>query len=77
MSAQQSAKWLKVKELMKEGLSERVAGYMDRVLDNTLTLTETQIKSRNPMLLENASDGVGSTGSIAALNQVVLPILRS
>ncbi len=76
MSKINSKQWTKVKEIMKEGLKPSLQSHMDVLLDNTLIESARMNRGQNPMLFENAADTVGSTGNIAAINQVILPLIR-
>lgn len=70
-----SPKWQAVKEAMKEGLKENMKGKMEVLLDNVLK--ESSRHRRNAAFLtENASANATSAGNIAAINQVVLPLIR-
>ena len=72
-------KWRLIKETLKEGLSPHQANVMDVVLENTANefARRQHMNQAGAMFLtENASAQATSTGNIAALNQVVLPILR-
>lgn len=70
------SKWKAVKQIMKEGLRENQKAVMDVVLDNTLKAHHAARKQRSMFLMENASANATSAANIAALNQVVLPLLR-
>lgn len=70
-------KWIRVKEVMKEGLSGRKAEVMDTCLDNVLKENVRFASNMNrSALFENASAQATSAANIAALNQVVLPLIR-
>jgi hypothetical protein len=70
-------KWIRVKEVMKEGLSGRKAEVMDTCLDNVLKENVRFASNMNRAnLFENASAQATSAANIAALNQVVLPLIR-
>lgn len=64
-----SSKWQKLKDALKEGLDVKQANLLDVLMDNTRNEYVSQLN-------ENASAGAVSTGNIATLNKVVLPILR-
>ena len=66
------SKWKRVKEALVEGLSENRANSMEVVLENTLR--EYSHQSQN--LFENASAGATASGNVAALNRVILPMIR-
>ena len=66
-------KWRAVKETLLEGLPANKARTLNMVLENTKSMATAP---RNAMLFENASAGAVSAGNIAALNQVILPLLR-
>lgn len=65
-------KWERIKDALKEGLDQRKARNLDTVLENT----RKDFVSRQKMLMENASAAAVSTGNIATLNKVILPIIR-
>lgn len=67
-----NSKWLKIKDHLKEGLSPKRARHLDIILENT----RKDFIARQRTLMENASAGAVSTGNIASLNKVILPILR-
>ena len=67
-----NAKWLKIKDHLKEGLTPKRARHLDIILENT----RKDFIARQKLLMENASAGAVSAGNIASLNKVILPILR-
>lgn len=67
-----SSKWHRIKEALMEGLPAKKAKHMDIVLENT----RKEFVGRQKYLMENASASAVSTGNIATLNKVVLPIIR-
>ena len=71
-------KWQLIKEAMTDGLNERQADVMNICLDNVLSESgKFMQKMYGPQaLMENASGGATAAGNIAALNQVVLPLIR-
>jgi len=66
------SKWDRIKDALKEGLSVKNAKVMDTVLEST----RKDFVSRQRLLMENASGSAVSTGNIATLNKVILPIIR-
>ena len=69
--------WARVKEIICEGLSPTQARHMNVILENTLREhKKLPYIGGKQALFENASGGTASAGSIAALNQVVLPLIR-
>lgn len=71
-------KWKLIKEAMTDGLKSQVASVMDTCLDNVLAESNKYLAGMRggSMLMENASQGATAAGNIAALNQVVLPLIR-
>ena len=67
-----NSKWQKIKEALMDGLDARKAKHLDAVLENT----RRDFVARQQVLLENASASAVSTGNIATLNKVILPIIR-
>jgi hypothetical protein len=65
-------KWQMIKEALMDGLSAKKAKHLDYVLENT----RKDFVARQQMLMENASASAVSTGNIATLNKVILPIIR-
>lgn len=65
-------KWQMIKEALMDGLSSKRAKHLDYVLENT----RKDFVARQQVLLENASASAVSTGNIATLNKVILPIIR-
>ena len=59
-------KWTDTKSALMEGLSGQRAKSMDTVLENTKTY-----------LAEAASTGATGAGNVAALNKVILPIMKN
>ena len=66
------SKWDRIKDVLKEGLDTKRARNLDTVLENT----RKDFVGRQKMLMENASASAVSTGNIATLNKVILPIIR-
>ena len=64
------SKWERIKDALKEGLDQKRARNLDTVLENT----RKDFIGRQKMLMENASASAVSTGNIATLNTVILPI---
>ena len=67
-----STKWQRIKEALMDGLPSKRAKQMDAVLENT----RRDFVGRQKYLMENASAAAVSTGNIATLNKVILPIIR-
>ena len=67
----ESQNWSRAKEALLEGLS----GNRRQVLDVVLENTRRELSSRGSMLFE-ATPGATSAGNIAALNKVILPVIR-
>ncbi len=67
-----NTKWLKIKEALMDGLSPKKARALGFVLENT----RKDFVARQKLLMENASASAVSTGNIATLNKVILPIIR-
>lgn len=67
-----SSKWLRIKEALTDGLPQKRAKQLGHVLENT----RKEFVSRQKYLMENASASAVSTGNIATLNKVILPIIR-
>ena len=65
-------KWQRIKDALMDGLSAKKAKQLDQVLENT----RRDFVGRQKYLLENASASAVSTGNIATLNKVILPIIR-
>ncbi len=65
-------KWQMIKEALMDGLSNKKAKHLDYVLENT----RKDFVARQRVLMENASASAVSTGNIATLNKVILPIIR-
>jgi len=65
-------KWQRIKDALMDGLSAKKAKQLDQVLENT----RKDFVGRQKYLLENASASAVSTGNIATLNKVILPIIR-
>jgi len=65
-------KWMAIKDVLCEGLNKKQA----RILSLCLDSTRNDYVSRQRMLMENASASAVSTGNIATLNKVILPIIR-
>jgi hypothetical protein len=66
------SKWERIKDALKEGLDTKRARNLDTVLEST----RKDFVGRQKMLMENASASAVSTGNIATLNKVILPIIR-
>lgn len=66
------SKWERIKDALKEGLNNKQAGLMENALENT----RKDFVARQKVLMENASASAVSTGNIATLNKVILPIIR-
>tara|TARA_B100000745_G_C20145543_1_gene392804 strand:+ start:1055 stop:2272 length:1218 start_codon:yes stop_codon:yes gene_type:complete len=71
-------RWLMIKEAMADGLPSHQQSVMNQCLDNVLIESSRFLqKMHGPAaLMENASGGATAAGNIAALNQVVLPLIR-
>ncbi len=67
-----SSKWLRIKEALCDGLTPKRAKQLGHVLENT----RKEFVNRQKYLMENASASAVSTGNIATLNKVILPIIR-
>jgi len=67
-----NSKWLRIKEALMDGLPPKKAKIMDKCLENT----RKDFVGRQKYLMENASASAVSTGNIATLNKVILPIIR-
>ena len=67
-----SSKWLRIKDALCDGLAPKRAKQLGYVLENT----RKEFVNRQKYLLENASASAVSTGNIATLNKVILPIIR-
>jgi len=65
-------KWVQIKEALMDGLPHQKAKNLDIVLENT----RKDFVARQSVLMENASASAVSTGNIATLNKVILPIIR-
>ena len=65
MSQLLNERWSETKEALLEGLSGNKRGTMDVCLENT-----------RRYLAESATAGATSTGNIATLNRVILPVIR-
>ncbi len=65
-------KWAAIKDVLSEGLNKKQA----RILGMCLDSTRNDYVARQRMLMENASGSAVSTGNIATLNKVILPIIR-
>src|SRR5580704_1411317 len=66
------SKWQRTKEVLFEGLTRKQANVMDKVLENA----RKEFVFRQKMLMENASAAAVTSGNIAVLNKVILPIIR-
>lgn len=67
-----TSKWLRIKEALCDGLAPKRAKQLGHVLENT----RKEFVNRQKYLMENASASAVSTGNIATLNKVILPIIR-
>lgn len=67
-------KWKAVKDVLKRDLPHNKAAVLDVVLENVKRQTEGSAKAS--MLFENSSAGATSAGNVAALNKVILPVIR-
>lgn len=66
------SRWQMIKEALTDGLNPKQAKQMDVVVENT----RREFVSKQKALMENASASAVSTGNIATLNKVILPIIR-
>lgn len=66
------AKWAAIKDVLSEGLSAKQAKILGLCMDST----KNDYIARQRVLNENASASAVSTGNIATLNKVILPIIR-
>ena len=62
--------------LTKQALCEGLTGNRKKVMDVVLENTKRDLSSRAGVLLENATPGATSSGNVAALNKVILPVIR-
>lgn len=69
-------KWRAVKDVLLEGLNPSMKRTMNVILENTLKESSRLNMTSPQALFENASAGATSTGNIAMLNRVILPVLR-
>jgi hypothetical protein len=67
-----NAKWQRMKDTLMEGLSPKQAKILDKILENT----RRDFVARQRILMENASAAAVTSGNIAVLNKVILPIIR-
>jgi len=67
-----NSKWLRIKDALCDGLAPKRAKQLGHVLENT----RKEFVNRQKYLMENASASAVSTGNIATLNKVILPIIR-
>lgn len=67
-------KWNRIKDHLLDGLPSNKAMVMNAVLENTHADVSRRINGG--FLMENASAGATAAGNIAALHQVILPLLR-
>jgi Major capsid protein Gp23 len=67
-----TSKWLRIKDALCDGLAPKRAKQLGHVLENT----RKEFVNRQKYLMENASASAVSTGNIATLNKVILPIIR-
>lgn len=67
-----ASKWQMIKETLMEGLPQKKARTLDLCLENT----RKEYLRTQKILMENASASAVSTGNIATLNKVILPIMR-
>ena len=63
--------------LTKQALCEGLVGNRKKVMDVVLENTKRDLAARaGGMLLENATPGATSSGNVATLNKVILPVIR-
>jgi len=62
--------------LTKQALCEGLTGNRKKVMDVVLENTKRDLSSRAGVLLENATPGATSSGNVATLNKVILPVIR-
>jgi hypothetical protein len=67
-----NAKWQRMKDALMEGLSPKQGKILDKILENT----RRDFVARQRILMENASAAAVTSGNIAVLNKVILPIIR-
>ncbi len=67
-----NAKWQRMKEALMEGLTPKQGKILDKILENT----RRDFVVRQRILMENASGAAVTSGNIAVLNKVILPIIR-
>src|ERR1700675_3192382 len=67
-----NAKWQRMKDTLMEGLSPKQGKILDKILENT----RRDFVARQRILMENASGAAVTSGNIAVLNKVILPIIR-
>lgn len=72
MNVSPNAKWQRIKETLMSGLDVKRARHLDILLENT----RKDFIGRQQVLMENASGSAVSSGNIAVLNKVILPIIR-
>ena len=67
-----STKWNEYKTVLLDGLTPKQAKWMDICVENT----RKEYTRRQQILTENASSSAVSTGNVATLTKVVLPLQR-
>jgi hypothetical protein len=67
-----NAKWQRMKDTLMEGLTPKQGKILDKILENT----RRDFVARQRILMENASAAAVTSGNIAVLNKVILPIIR-
>lgn len=68
------ANWNLTKQALCDGLTGNRKKVMDVVLENTKR--DLHNRFNGGMLLENATPGASSSGNVATLNKVILPVIR-
>jgi Major capsid protein Gp23 len=62
--------------LAKQALCDGLEGNRKRVMEVVLENTKRDLQGRVGVLLENATPGASSSGNVATLNKVILPVIR-
>jgi hypothetical protein len=62
--------------LTKTALCDGLTGNRKKVMEVVLENTKRDLSSRAGVLLENATPGATSSGNVATLNKVILPVIR-
>jgi hypothetical protein len=62
--------------LTKNALCDGLTGNRKKVMEVVLENTKRDLSSRAGVLLENATPGATSSGNVATLNKVILPVIR-